>query len=468
MDTWDIRGLDLHLPVSSTRPGRALEDGLRAAVADGRLPAGTRLPASRTLAADLGVARNTVGDVYARLAAEGWLRTLVGAGTWVAARARPTHPSSATAPPRPLLDLRAGISDASDFPRGAWASAARRTAADAPRHAFGYTAPAGDPVLRESLAGYLARTRGVTLTAADVFVGQGFGDLLSLVCRALRSRGARRIAVEEYGHERHRRIAAAAGLEVVPLPVDEDGADVSVLHRLEVGAVLLTPAHQFPTGVALSPGRRRAVVEWAVAGHGLVVEDDYDGEFRYDRHNIGALQGLAPDRVVYAGTASKALAPSVGLAWAAVPSDLMPALVEQRALTGVTPGGLHQRTLARFLDDHEYDRAVRRRRAVFRERRENLQRLLAQHAPSVRPWGMAAGLQCLVPLPDEAAEDRAVSGALGRGVRIEGLASFATPGPGPGHPQRAGVVVGYGAPAPAQAERALALAVEAVAAALRG
>ncbi|MGW7535112.1 MocR-like pyridoxine biosynthesis transcription factor PdxR [Amycolatopsis sp. NPDC054798] len=450
-------GLDLYLPVSTTRPAHALETALRAAVVDGRLPVGTRLPASRALATDLGIARSTVSEVYSRLAAEGWLESRVGAGTWVTGSPRQAQPAAAQQQSPPKYELRGGLADAGDFPRNQWSAQTRRALSEMPVSAFAYAPPEGAIELRDTLAGYLARTRGVAVTAAEVLIGSGFGDLLSLTCRSIRARGGKRIAVEEFGHERHRRIIAESGLEIVAIPVDSDGADLA---GTKADAVFLTPAHQFPTGVPLSPERRRAAVEWANSQDALILEDDYDGEFRYDRRSIGALQALAPDRVVYLGTSSKALAPAVGVAWAVAPRPLLPELLRQRNLSGVTPSGLHQQVLARFLDSHEYDRAVRRRRATFRTRRELFARLLAERTPELRPAGLAAGLQCLVELPDAAAEKRALAAAREFGVALEGLADYRAPG---GNPDRAGVVIGYGAVSSARATRALALAADAVA-----
>ncbi|WP_037354870.1 MocR-like pyridoxine biosynthesis transcription factor PdxR [Amycolatopsis orientalis] len=450
-------GLDLYLPVSTTRPAHALETALRAAVVDGRLPVGARLPASRALAADLGIARSTVSEVYSRLAAEGWLESRVGAGTWIAGFPRHSPPAAAPRPAPPEYELRGGLADAGDFPRSQWSAQTRRALSEMPVSTFAYAPPEGAIELRDTLAGYLARTRGVAVTAVNVLVGSGFGDLLSLTCRAIRARGGKRIAVEEYGHERHRRIIAESGLDIVPVRVDAEGADLT---GAEADAAFLTPAHQFPTGVPLSPERRRAAVEWANAHEALLLEDDYDGEFRYDRRSIGALQALAPDRVVYLGTSSKALAPAVGVAWAVTPPGLLPELLRQRSLSGVTPSGLHQQVLARFLDSHEYDRAVRRRRATFRTRRELFAQLLAERTPDLRPGGLAAGLQCLVELPDAAAEERALAAARQFGVALEGLSGYRAPG---GNPDRAGVVVGYGAVSSARAARALALAADALA-----
>ncbi|MEL7974246.1 PLP-dependent aminotransferase family protein [Isoptericola sp. F-RaC21] len=471
-DFWSISratptssGLDLHLALGSPRPGRGLEDALRDAVTTGRLAPGTRLPSSRALAADLGVARGTVAAVYAQLAAEGWLDSRVGAGTWVA---HPTGVAPAAPPPtRPapdLLDLRAGIPDASAFPRAAWAASARRAVVDAPAAHLGYGDPLGDESLRRALAAYLARVRGVRAEPGAVVVTQGFGELLALVCRTLAARGARRVAVERFGHAAHREIVAAAGLDVVPVPVDGEGLDVAALAALSgIDAVLVTSAHQFPTGVALGPGRRRELVAWARRTGALVVEDDYDGEFRYDRRAVGALQALAPDRVVYAGTASKALAPGVGLAWGAVPPALVPDLAHHRRLSGVRPDRLGQLTLARFLDDHGYDRTVRSRRAVYRARRRRLQEVVDQRLPGCRLVGMDAGLHTLLALPDGVAERAVASAAAARGLRLLGLAELdATPGDPAAHDGPQHVVVGFGAPPGHRYEAALDALVAAV------
>jgi len=461
-----IAGLDLHLPLSGTRPARSLEDAIRSLVSTGAMPVGARLPAARALAADLGVARNTVADVYARLTAEGWLEARVGAGTWVAASPGTALPLETSPAAAPTFDLRGGLVDASDFEYAAWGAHARQALAELPGASFSYPPPEGVVALRRSLAVYLARTRGVATGPDDVVIGTGFGDLLSLVCRALRDRGARRVAIEEYGHERHRRIIAAAGLEAVPLRVDADGAVVDALERLDAAAVVMTPAHQFPTGVPLTATRRRAVVDWARRADALVLEDDYDGEFRYDRRSIGALQALAPDRVVYLGTASKALAPAVGLAWAVVPAALRADVLAQREAGGASAAGIHQFVLARFIDTFAYDRAVRRRRAEFRSRRELLEALLADHAPAASLHGLAAGLQCLVRLPAGVAEKEVVDAAARRGVAVQGLVEYRFGDGGQGSPT--GVVVGYGAPPPARARRALELFVEAVATAAAG
>jgi GntR family transcriptional regulator / MocR family aminotransferase len=346
--------LDLHLEVGETRPARALERALRDAIVAGRVATGARLPASRGLAADLGIARTTVSEVYAQLAAEGWLESRVGAGTWVAETA-PAAPGQAEAdaaePDGRLRPYSGGYPDASLFPRAEWAAAARRAADGATLAELGYPDPRGSLRLRRELASYLRRTRGADASAERIVIGQGFSGLLALTCRAMTAAGARRLAIEEYGHRAHREIAAAAGLELVPVPVDGEGADVTRLGP-GIDGVLLTPAHQFPTGVPLSPPRRRAVIAWAQATGGLVIEDDYDGEFRYERRAVGALQAMAPDHVAYIGTASKALTPAVGLAWAVLPKTRLAGVIAQRSVLSEPRDALNQLTLAEFVAAH--------------------------------------------------------------------------------------------------------------------
>lgn len=453
-------GLDLHVDVSPTRPGRSLEQALRGAIEEGRLASGSRLPAARALAGDLGISRNTVADVYAQLVAEGWLLSRVGSGTWVAHRRAPVM---AGPPPaagvRRWIDLRAGVPGTAGFARREWAAAARKATWEATATDLGYPDPAGTPQLRAALAAYVARTRGVVASADNVVVGHGYGELLVLICRALRAHGARRVAVEGYGHDLHHRLISAAGLTVVPIPVDAGGADVTRLEDLDVSAVVLTPAHQYPIGVPLSPARRRWLAGWASRSGVLVVEDDYDGEFRYDRRAVGALQSLAPDHVAYLGTASKALVPAIGLAWGVVPGWLLPDVRHQREMSGTRPSALHELTLAAFLAGHDYDRGVRRLRSTYRARRAQLQQVAADHLPGCDVKGLSAGLQCLLTLPPGVDEDVVVAEAAARGLRVEGLRSFARGEPGDQPPA---LVVGYAEPAPAQFARALTLLVDSV------
>jgi GntR family transcriptional regulator / MocR family aminotransferase len=425
--TWANPGLDLHLDLPATRVRTGLEAALRAAVRDGQLRPGTRLPASRALAADLGIARNSVADAYRQLVAEGWLTARTGAGTWVAshpvpAERAPAQPAQPARPPR--YDLRPGVPDLSAFPQRAWLAAARAALLHSASGVLGYPDPRGLPVLRTALAGYLARTRGVSVSPDRLVVCAGFGHGLALICALLRARGASTLAVESHGHLLHRRTAQGQGLRCRALPVDADGVQAGHLTAGGADAVLLTPAHQFPLGVTLAPQRRRAIITWAAAHGGLVIEDDYDGEFRYDRQPVGALQALAPDQVIYAGTASKSLAPGLRLGWLAVPGPLLDEVLAAKAAAGAEPSTLDQLTLAELLASGGYDRQIRHARLVYRRRRDRLATALARHAPLVTVAGIAAGLHALLRLPPGWDEVEAASRAAAHGLAVDGLAGY--------------------------------------------
>jgi GntR family transcriptional regulator/MocR family aminotransferase len=451
-ETWATSaGLDLHLELSGTRPRAALESALREAVRSGRLPAGTALPSSRALAADLGLARNTVADAYGQLVAEGWLAARHGSGTWVAEQAAlvPSggQAQARVAPAGVRYDLRPGYPDVSAFPRAAWLAASRRALAAAPaRSLVGYADPRGLPVLRAALAEYIARARGVFASTDRIIVCAGFAQGLELICDLLRTRGERTLAIEAYGHPGHRQVAMSAGMRLAPVPVDSRGALAGgVLPPESAGAMLLTPAHQFPLGVALAPERRRLAVDWAAAGNGLIIEDDYDGEFRYDRQAVGALQSLAPDHVVYAGTASKSLVPGLRLGWLAVPERLAGELTAIKRETGRLSSSLDQLTLAEFISSGGYDRQVRRARLVYRARRDQLVSELRRQAPGVSVTGIAAGLHVLVRLPAEVAEEDVIARAAGRGLALQGLADCKAAGAA-GPELGPALIVGYATP----------------------
>ncbi|MEY9962845.1 GntR family transcriptional regulator/MocR family aminotransferase [Streptacidiphilus sp. MAP12-16] len=475
-------GSDLHLDLSGPGGVRAsLIRALRDAVRSGRLAPGTRLPPSRSLATDLGLARNTVADAYGELVAEGWLTARQGSGTRVAERAaqrttpprsRPTArpaPAPRTPPRRPNHgpnSLYAGSPDLSSFPRAAWLAAARRAMATAPNEAFGYGDPLGRIELRRALADYLARARGVRADPERIVVCAGFIQGLSLLSRVLRRNGARRLAVESYGLDFHRDLITAEGLRTTPLTVDHHGASTSMLSgRKDLSAVLLTPAHQFPTGVPLHPDRRAAAVDWARSTGGLILEDDYDGEFRYDRQPVGALQGLDPERVAYLGTASKSLAPGLRLAWTVLPAPLVEQVAAAKSAGERHPGVLDQLTLAEFITSGAYDGHLRAMRLRYRRRRDRLVAVLAERVPTVRVSGIAAGLHAVLRLPP-GTEREAVRGAEWLGLAVQGLDHFRYPypeeaGAGAIRPQAAhaihsvqavpdipdGLVIGYGTPA---------------------
>ena len=457
--------VDLHLDLDLGGPGgvrASLTDALREAVRSGRLAPGTRLPPSRSLATDLGVARNTVADAYGELVAEGWLSARQGSGTRVAQRAagpdggrRGRRAAKAVRPPAHLgpftpfhtpTSLYAGSPDLSAFPRTAWLAAARRAITAAPNEVFGYGDPRGCRPLREALAEYLSRARGVRTTPDHLVVCSGFTQGLSLLSRVLRGDGVRTLAMESYGLDIHRELATASGLSTVHLTVDHHGADTAELTtRRHRGAVLLTPAHQFPTGVPLHPDRRAAAVDWARATGGLVLEDDYDGEFRYDRQPVGALQGLDPERVVYLGTASKSLAPALRLGWMALPEHLVERVVTAKHAGERHPSVLDQLTLAEFITSGGYDRHLRAMRLRYRRRRDRLVAALAERVPSVQVSGIAAGLHAVLRLPP-GTEQEVLRSADWLGLAVQGLDSFRHPAvPRPGTAD--GLVVGYGTPA---------------------
>ena len=416
-------GVDLHLELSGPGLRAGLTDALREAVRSGRLAPGSRLPASRTLAADLGIARSTVTECYAELVAEGWLTAQQGSGTRVAQRAAPRRAAADPTRRRSTHGLLPGAADFAEFPRTQWLAAARRVLAVAPPDAFGYGDPLGRIELRTALADYLSRVRGVYAEPERIVICSGFHHGLTLTARTLKARGARAVAVEAYGLGLYRALLTDAGLSIPPLLVDGQGARTDDLASLSgVGAVLLTPAHQFPTGVALSPERRAAAIDWARTTGGLILEDDYDGEFRYDRKPVGALQGLDPERVVYYGTASKSLAPALRVAWMVVPEHLLPGIAAAKGPVE-TVSVLDQLTLAEFITSGGFDRHVRSRRQTYRRRRDQLVAALAQRTPDTRVTGMAAGLQAVLELPP-GTESSVLEAAASRGLMVSGMAEF--------------------------------------------
>lgn len=445
-ESWATFGADLHLDLSAGRGLRAgLAEALREAARSGRLAPGTRLPSSRSLAADLRIARNTVAEAYAELVAEGWLTARQGSGTRVAERARPRRPAGAARVRRPArkgpaYSLLPGSPDLGGFPRAAWLSAARRALTDAPNEAFGYAVDArGRIELREALAGYLARARGVYADPERIVLCAGFAHGLMLLAGVLRARRVREMAVEAYSLDIHRDLLARAGLRTRPIGVDGEGARTGELGA-GPGAVLLTPAHQFPTGAALTPARRAAAVDWARTTGGLILEDDYDGEFRYDRLSVGALQGLDPDRVVYLGTASKSLAPGLRMGWMVVPPGLLDEVLAAKGSIDWTSSPLDQLTLAQFITSGAYDRHVRGMRLRYRRRRDEV---VAALSGRVAVSGIAAGLHAVLDLP-AGTERTALQAAAWQSLALQGLSAFRHPEADV--PPRDALVIGYGTP----------------------
>jgi GntR family transcriptional regulator/MocR family aminotransferase len=444
------------------RPGGKVRDSVMDAVRDairtGRLSSGTRLPSSRALAADLGVARNTVARAYSELIAEGWLTSQHGSSTLVSPRAAEVvravaAPPRRRAPRRLDHDLRPGHPDLSSFPRAEWSRAVTRALNTAPFEAFGYADPHGRPELRHALAQYLARARGVRAQPCNIIVCSGAAEGLSLLAGALADAGVAAVAVEEFGLPAQRATLIRAGLRCPPLAVDFHGADVMALEGMaEVGGVLLTPSHQFPLGVSLHSDRRAAVIDWARRTGGAIFEDDYDGEFRYDRSPVGALQGVDPDRVIYMGTVSKSLAPGLRLGWLLLPDHLVEAVARQKGETEETSGFVEQLAMAEFIVSGSYDRHIRTMRAEYRRRREQLVAAVARSSPNCTVSGLPAGLHVM--LEQVGGDESALSRQLAWWrLGVEGLDLFRHPESGS---ERDGVVVGFAAPAPSAWSSALA------------
>lgn len=437
---------DVLLSITPSRGvGAQLTAALREAVDSGRLPAGTRLPSTRVLAADLGLSRGVVVSAYEQLVAEGRLVARQGSGTVVAGLPPPSSVDGLASSPFPLnpLPLRPGVPDLGMFPRSAWRRSydyAVRSVAD---HMLDYGDPCGVDLLRRELAGYVARVRGARTTPEHVVVTTGAAQAMTLLATVLSGRGVTRIGVEDPGSRGAYQQFAVNGLDVVPVPVDEEGIDVEALAASGVRAVFVTPAHQFPLGVVLSPRRRSALVAWARECGGLVIEDDYDAEFRYDREPVGCVQGLAPDVVALVVTASKALAPGLRRGWLVVPPSLRDAVAVSKAAADLGGSVLEQVAFAHLLATGAYDRHLRHARRVQRERRDALVAALAEYLPGARVSGVAAGLHLVVEL-DEGTDDIAIVDA----VRPFGLAPLALSSLRLASAGPPGLVLGYAAQTP--------------------
>jgi GntR family transcriptional regulator/MocR family aminotransferase len=420
---------DLLLELDRSRPRSLrsqIESGLRDAIAVGRLPPGTTLPSSRALATDLGVTRGVVVAAYDQLLAEGYLVARQGAGTVVnpapASLTPSTTPRDRPAPP--VVDFQPSIPDLGTFPRAAWLRATRTALQTLPDRYFGYSDPRGLRLLRTAVADYLGRVRGVVADADQVVICNGFAHGLSLVARQLLDVGHTTIAVEDPGQDGPRDELTWLGVGHEAVPVDAEGLVVEQLRRSSARAVLLTPAHQFPTGAVLAPVRRRAVVAWAHDIDGYVIEDDYDAEYRYDRHPVGAMQGLAPDRVIYSGTLSKSLAPGLRLGWLVLPPPLVRPIAANRTLVDRSTSVAVQASFAEFLASGDLDRHLRRMRRVYRERRDILIAALARWLPDARPSGVAAGLHVMVTLPPRVDEAELIERAATAGIRVYPLTPY--------------------------------------------
>ncbi|MGD0239613.1 MAG: PLP-dependent aminotransferase family protein [Streptosporangiaceae bacterium] len=469
----DVAGADFLQLRAEDAPSRGLTgwlaDAIRTAIMDGRLGAGAPLPATRLLASDLGVSRGVIVEVYQRLADEGLVSARPGTGTRVLGVSRPVsgigkvsgigRVSGAPLPGAPLvpagwreraeIDLSPGVPDLSGFPRAAWLRAERLVLERASVADLGYGDPRGTGALRSELAGWLARTRGLRAGPGDIIVVTGVAQALALLARVLRKGGHSEIAVEDPGSRGARDDLAYWGLRPVPVPVDEHGLRVGDLARGDARAVLLTPAHQFPTGVVLAPQRRRDLLDWAARADALIVEDDYDAEYRYDRAPVPALHASAAGLVAYAGSTSKTLAPGMRLGWLIPPPRLHADLVEAKYASDLGSPALPQLVLARLIASGELEQHIRMVRKRQRSRRDALLRTLREHLPAARVQGVAAGLHLLITFPwwDGSDADLAET-ILETGVLVHPLSW---------HRQRPGVpgiVLGYAAHTPGRLHEA--------------
>ncbi|MGU3502745.1 MocR-like pyridoxine biosynthesis transcription factor PdxR [Mycobacterium sp. C31M] len=448
MTSWANSGSrDLHLDLrGAITPGSrgardALVHALRDTIRSGRLAPGAMLPPSRSLAADLGLARNTVGEAYADLVAEGWLASRQGAGTWVVnSPTKPLPPRPRRTPGTPTHNLMPGSGDVAQFPRSAWLTSTRRALSNAPTEALRMGDPAGRIELREALTEYLGRVRGVRTTPDDIVVCAGTRHAVEILARMLGGP----IAVEAYGLFLFREALAANGVQSVPIGVDDDGAVIAELDDTDATAVLLTPAHHFPHGVPLHAHRRTEVLDWAHRTDGYLLEDDYDGEFRYDRQPIGSVQGLDPDRVVYLGSASKSLSPVLRLGWMVLPADLVERAYQALGGQQFYVNALLQLTMADFITSGAYDRHIRKMRMTYRRRRDLLAEALKPFDVGVR--GLSAGLHLQLTLP-AGTEAEVMRRAGEADIGLSGLRLLRHPDAGTKVPDVDGVVVSFGTPA---------------------
>ncbi len=440
---------------------RQLEQELRGAIRLGRLTPDSALPSTRVLAEQLDLSRGVVVEAYEQLVAEGYLTSLPGGATRVATRATvPTPERSAPArAPEIRINFAYGRPDVSQFPRQVWLRSMRRVLIEAPNDRLTYLDRRGAEELREALAEYLDRVRGTHANAERIVICNGFAQAIDLIAQLVKARGGRRIAVEDPGDADGRVAVRRHGLETVPIPVDAGGISIEALRRSAADAAFLTPAHHYPTGAVMAPDRRADLLAWADERGALILEDDYDAEYRYDREPIGAIHGLAPERVIYAGSASKTLAPGLRLGWMIVPAEHVDAVGALKDANDRGSSSLDQLAFADFLSRGEFDRHLRRMRPIYRERRDALLEALARHLPSLRPTGASAGLHVMARLPVGVDETSLMDAALARGVKMTGLShTYHDPDAAPG-----GLILGYGNVTPSEIHQGVQLVAEALA-----
>jgi GntR family transcriptional regulator/MocR family aminotransferase len=463
---WQSGGPDLFVALHRAGEplGAQIQNQLRSAIRDRRLGAGERLPSTRRLAETLGVSRGIVVEVYEQLLAEGYLESAVGSGTRVAAtpsvgapgrsgsRALPPAAAPSSTPPsQPVglaqIDFAYGIPDLGSVPLADWGWAVAEATKTLPTAQLGDDDSAGSQHLREVVTAYHRRVRAGWAVADDAVIVSGFRQGLTFTLAALALHGIDRIALEDPGPREHALIAHRADLDAVPVPVDDDGIDVARLRETGARAVLLTPAHQCPTGVALGSSRRRELVAWADEVDGVILEDDYDAEFRYDRQPLGSLQGLSPERVIALGSVSKTIAPAMRLGWVLAPHRFVADIVEEKRLSSRGAPGLDQEALALLMQTGRFDRHLRRVRTIYRSRRDVLAAEVQRAFGAGQLRGLEAGCHAVLRLPDGASETAVASAAAALGVRVNPLGHyrFAPAAPAdPRHPFGPALVLGFG------------------------
>ncbi|MFD7441266.1 PLP-dependent aminotransferase family protein [Streptomyces sp. NPDC059909] len=480
----DLLQLDPHDAATGGLSGW-LAGRLRRAIADGRLPVGSRLPPTRLLAAELRVSRGVVTEAYRRLTEDGHVvgrgrggTTVVAAPVTAAAPAAPDTPAMPAASDASAglfsgtpgtgifdavraagarIDLSPGVPELAAFPRGAWVRTERAVLAELPASALGYADPRGTPELRRAAADWLARNRGVRAHPDEVIVVAGTAQALGLAAQVLRADGIARVAVEDPGALGSRQHLEHWGIDTPPVPVDFRGVRVDALRATGAPAVLLTPAHQFPTGVVLDGARRRELMRWAGGDGGLVVEDDYDAEHRYDRPPVPALRSMLPERVLYAGSVSKLLAPALRTGWVLAPPALRDALVDAKRFADLGNPVLPQLVLARLMESGELERHLRLIRGRHRRRRDAMIAAIGARLPGAEVHGAAAGLHLMITFDAGFADADLADAALARGVKTQPL-SWHRRRPGP-----PGLVLGYALNTPALIVEGIALIAEALA-----
>ena len=433
------RDLFVEFDLRRGRMRQSLRESLRTAIQQGRLGAGTVLPSSRRLAADLGVSRGVVADAYELLTAEGYLAVKARSAPVVAAVLATPPPIPDPHVPAWRYDFTAITPDVRLFPRRAWGRAVGKALLDTPDTALDYGDHRGRIELRVALSAYLARVRGVRVDPSRIVITQGFTQALNLLCRHLVSHGATTIAMESPTHPDLSAAVRQSGLRVVGCPVDADGLRTGELEALGADAVVVAPAHQFPTGAVMTPGRRAALLNWATEHGRLVIEDDYDAEFRYDRTPVGAVQGLNPSRVAHIGTASKTLAPGIRLGWMSLPANLVDEIRIRKGLTDSGSPAIDQIAFAHMLTSGDYDRHIGRARHAYRRRRDRLVQTLATTLPRLDIRGAAAGMHVLLRLPGHIDDIGIASAAASGGMGVQPLSPLHLT-----HSAERGLLLGYG------------------------